>query len=177
MILTPLLRILPCDDTVFDAIRMGDGVLARVLGANVPKKWTESRDSFAPSAIRWKAHPPLQEWWVHLIVYRPDNMLVGSCGYKGEPDAEGCVEIGYEVKASHRGKGLATEAARGLVEHAFTFPEVVQVLAHTMPEENHSTRILEKLGFQRTGEVHDPTDGLVWRWTVNRTTYQPETSL
>jgi [ribosomal protein S5]-alanine N-acetyltransferase len=168
MIDTPRLRLFPCDDTLFDAIRMGDAVLARALGANVPKKWTEFRDSFAPAGLRWKAHPPLQDWWTHLIVYRPDNLLIGSCGYKGEPDAHGCVEIGYEIRPSHRGKGLATEAARALVENAFAHPEVKKVLAHTLPEESPSTQLLQKIGFVRTDDFQDPEDGLLWRWEIVR---------
>lgn len=168
MIETPRLRLFPCDDTLFDAIRMGDAVLARALGANVPRKWTQFRDSFAPAGLRWKAHPPLQDWWTHLIVYRPDNLLIGSCGYKGEPDENGCVEIGYEIRPSHRGQGLATEAARALVEHAFAHPEVQKVLAHTLPEESPSTQLLRRIGFVRTDDYQDPEDGLLWRWEMER---------
>jgi ribosomal-protein-alanine N-acetyltransferase len=119
MILTPHLRIISCDDTLYDAIRMGNNTLARVMGVNVPKKWTEFRDTFTPSYHRWKAHPPLRDWWVYLIIHVPDNMLIGSCGYKGEPDADGMVEIGYEVIPSYREKGLGTETAKGLLDHAF----------------------------------------------------------
>ncbi len=36
--------------------------------------------------------------------------------------------------------------------------------AHTLPAPNASTRVLAKCGFERTGEVEDPEDGLVWRW-------------
>jgi len=32
------------------------------------------------------------------------------------------------------------------------------------PAANASTRVLEKCGFRHTGTVHDPVDGLVWRW-------------
>lgn len=168
MILTPRLQLIPCDDTLFDAIRMGDNVLARVLGVNVPRKWTSFRESFAPAALRWKAHPLLREWWTHLIVHRPDNLLIGTCGYKGEPDASGYVEISYEIRASHRGTGLATEAAQALVANAFAHPEVKGVLAHTMSEEGPSSRLLEKVGFVRTDDFLDPDIGLLWRWRLER---------
>ncbi len=168
MIETPRLRLLPCDDTLFDAMKMGGSVLSQAIGANVPKKWSQYRDTFAPAYLRWKAHPPLRDWWVHLIVYKPDNILVGSCGYKGEPDAEGSVEIGYEVRATHQHKGIATEAAQGLVSHAFAHTEVKKVIAHTLPEENYSTKLLQKVGFTRTGDFNDPDDGLVWRWELKK---------
>jgi [ribosomal protein S5]-alanine N-acetyltransferase len=166
MIETPRLRLIPCDDTLFEAIRMGDNVVARVLGVNVPKKWTAFREVFTPSFHRWKTHPPLRDWWTHLIVYRPDNMLIGSCGYKGEPDADGCVEIGYEIRPSHREKGVATEAARALVENAFADASVRKVIAHTLAEEGASTHILTKIGFERVGQREDPEDGLLWRWEL-----------
>ncbi|MPR33588.1 GNAT family N-acetyltransferase [Salmonirosea aquatica] len=171
MIDTPRLRLFPCDDTLFDAMRMGDNVLSQALGANVPRKWTAFRDSFAPAGLRWKAHPPLRDWWVHLIVYRPDNLLIGSCGYKGEPDAEGKVEIGYEIRPSHRNLGLATEAARGLIDNAFTHADVRKVIAHTLPEESHSSQLLQTVGFVRTADFQDPDDGLVWRWELEHDAY------
>ncbi|TLU98730.1 GNAT family N-acetyltransferase [Dyadobacter luticola] len=168
MIVTPHLRIVPCDDTLYDAIRMGNNTLARVMGVNVPKKWTEFRDTFTPSYHRWKAHPPLRDWWVYLIIYIPDNLLIGSCGYKGEPDANGMVEIGYEIIPSHRQKGLGTETAKGLLDHAFSHSIVKRVWAHTLAEENASAKILEKLGFAQTVDVNDPEDGQLWRWEVTR---------
>ena len=168
MIETPRLRILPCDDTLFDAMKMGNSVLSQAVSANVPKKWSQYRDSFAPAYLRWKAHKPLRNWWVHLVVYKPDNLLVGSCGYKGEPDAEGRVEIGYEIRSEHQNRGIATEAAQALVENAFSHAEVKKVLAHTLPQESHSTRILQKIGFVRTEDFNDPDDGLMWRWELSK---------
>lgn len=168
MIETPHLRIISCDDTLYDAIRMGNNTLARVMGVNVPKKWTEFRDTFTPSYHRWKAHPPLRDWWVYLIIYIPDNMLIGSCGYKGEPDSSGMVEIGYEIMPAYREKGLGTETAQALLDHALRHQSVHRVIAHTLSEENASAHILEKLGFAQTEDVNDPEDGLLWRWEITR---------
>lgn len=43
-------------------------------------------------------------------------------------------------------------------------PDVARVVAHTLPIENASSRVLRHCGFERIGEVIDPEDGLVWRW-------------
>lgn len=168
MILTPSLQIISCDDTLFDAIRMGNNVLGRVMGVNVPKRWTEFRDTFTPSYHRWKAHPPLRDWWVYLIVHKGDNMLIGSCGYKGEPDSNGYVEIGYEIMESHRKMGLGTETARALVDHAFSHRAVHKVIAHTVREENASCSILQKVGFLHIEDIDDSEEGPLWRWEITR---------
>jgi ribosomal-protein-alanine N-acetyltransferase len=104
--------------------------------------------------------------WVHgfSLVHRTSNAVIGRCGFKGPPDADGVVEIAYGVTPEHQGKGYATEAAAALVGYAFNDGQVRVVRAHTLPEPNASTRVLSKCGFQRVGEVIDPEDGLVWRW-------------
>jgi len=78
------------------------------------------------------------------------------------------VEIAYGIEPEHQGKGYATEAAQGMVDYACSHDEVRLVCAHTLPEENASTRVLTKCGFRKVGEVLDPEDGLVWRWETDK---------
>ena len=103
--------------------------------------------------------------WVHgfAIVFRADGREIGGCGFKGPPE-DGICEIAYAIAPEFQGRGYATEAAVALVEFAGSHNDVRQVHAHTLPEENSSTRVLTKCGFEKTGEVIDPEDGLVWRW-------------
>jgi RimJ/RimL family protein N-acetyltransferase len=104
--------------------------------------------------------------WIHgFTMMHPDSgCIVGRCGFKGPPDADGVVEISYGVHPEQEGKGYATEAAGALVAYAFSHAQVRVVRAHTLPESNASTRVLTKCGFRRVGEVIEPEDGLVWRW-------------
>jgi RimJ/RimL family protein N-acetyltransferase len=104
--------------------------------------------------------------WIHgfVLVHRASDSVIGRCGFKGPPGADGVVEIAYGVAPEHQGKGYATEAARALVSYAFNAGQVRVVRAHTLPKPNASTRVLTKCGFRRVGEVIDPEDGLVWRW-------------
>jgi len=104
--------------------------------------------------------------WTHgfSLVHRDSDTVVGMCGFKGPPAADGVVEIAYGVSPEYRGKGYATEAAQALTDYAFSSGKVRAVRAHTLPEPNASTRVLTKCGFRRIGEVIDPEDGLVWRW-------------
>lgn len=157
-------KLIPCDDTIFDAIKMGDNVLAQVIGANVPRKWTEFRDAFTPAYRKWQEHPPLRDWWTYLIVHIPDNQLIGSCGYKGEPDLNGTVEIGYEIKSSYRNQGFGKEVARILTRNALESGLVNKVIAHTLPFESPSTSVLKDAGYQMVSEIEDEAEGLVWKW-------------
>ena len=106
--------------------------------------------------------------WIHgfTLIHLNSGTAVGSCGFKGPPDAEGMVEIAYAIHPEHQLKGYATEAAAALVSYAFGSDQVRLVRAHTLPAVNASTRVLTKCGFQKVGETVDPDDGLVWRWEI-----------
>jgi RimJ/RimL family protein N-acetyltransferase len=97
-------------------------------------------------------------------MHQSSGAVVGNCGFKGPPGADGVVEIAYMIMPAHQGKGYATEAADALVDYAFSSGRVRVVRAHTLPEANASTRVLSKCGFRRIGEVMDSEDGLIWRW-------------
>lgn len=168
MIQTARLNLIPADLALMEAVLAGNATLSRVLGVNVPRKWTENADAFPFFFELIKKDPALERWGAHLIIHRTENLLIGSGGFKGGPTPEGAVEIGYEIKKSHRERGLATEVARGLVDFAFAEPTVKVVLAHTLPQENPSNVLLKKLGFLFDGDVIDPEEGPLWCWRLGR---------
>jgi RimJ/RimL family protein N-acetyltransferase len=88
--------------------------------------------------------------------------LVGSCSFIGN-GANGSAEIAYFTFPQFEGAGVATAMARELLAVAARAGNP-DLHAFTLPEENASTRILEKLGFTCTGEGHDEDAGVVWRW-------------
>ena len=51
-----------------------------------------------------------------------------------------------------------------LVDFAFESGAVRIVRAHTLEPSGASARVLDRCGFQSTGSVIDPEDGVVWRW-------------
>jgi ribosomal-protein-alanine N-acetyltransferase len=99
-----------------------------------------------------------------FVVHRENGSVIGSAGFKGEPDSAGIVEIAYGIVPSFQRRGYATEAAAALVDFAFGSGRVRLVRAHTLPEPNASTHVLLKCGFRHVGPIDDPDDGLVWRW-------------
>ncbi len=105
-------------------------------------------------------------WGGYFVVDHDTREVVGSCAFKNPPTDEGAVEIAYFTYPGFEGRGYATEMARKLVELASRSAAVRRVIAHTLPEMNASTRVLEKVGMAFVGEVMDPEDGRVWRWQV-----------
>ncbi len=103
-------------------------------------------------------------WGGYLAVDRELGAVVGTCGFKHGPEVDGRVEIAYFTFAEFEGRGYATTMAGELLTVALEGERVREVIAHTLPERNASTRVLEKVGLRWAGEVVDPEDGRVWRW-------------
>jgi len=108
--------------------------------------------------------------WRHgfAVVDRESEVVAGNAAFVGPPDDNGEVEIAYAIVPAFEGRGYATKAARALTEFALADERVTCVKAHTLPENNPSTRVLEKNGFKFAGEVYHPEDGLIWRWERSR---------
>lgn len=98
------------------------------------------------------------------VVHWESQQVIGTAGFKGPRDADEIVEIAYGIVPSFQGQGYATEAAAALVSFAQEDSRVGIIRAHTLPEQNASTGVLKKCGFEFVGEVMDPEDGPVWRW-------------
>jgi [ribosomal protein S5]-alanine N-acetyltransferase len=100
-------------------------------------------------------------WFTYwLVVVASQVCGVGFAGFKGMPDDEGFVEIGYGIAASFQGMGYATEAVGALIEWAFQAPNCVAVTAQTMKSNSASRRVLEKVGMRAYEET---VDGISWR--------------
>jgi [ribosomal protein S5]-alanine N-acetyltransferase len=86
--------------------------------------------------------------WTHgfTILQRASGASIGSCTYKGPPDADQAVEIAYGIDPAYQGRGVATEAAQALVDYAMHSGQVRVVRAHTRPDGKASMRVLTKLG-------------------------------
>jgi RimJ/RimL family protein N-acetyltransferase len=69
--------------------------------------------------------------------------------------AHGQAEIGYALGRAHRGRGYATEAARGLLAYAFAELGLHRVQATTSPDNRASWRVMERLGMRREGRLRE----------------------
>ncbi len=84
-----------------------------------------------------------------------DGRAIGGIGFKGQPD-DGCVEIGYGLAPSARGRGYAAEAVLALLTVA-TDHGLSKVIAGTTLDNIASQRTLVRAGFRRVSsdaELH-----------------------
>jgi RimJ/RimL family protein N-acetyltransferase len=83
-----------------------------------------------------------------LLITR-DGEPIGACGLA---QLEGpAPDLGYWLGAPYWGNGYATEAARALIDHAFTALGCLVLQAGARVTNPASRRVLEKCGFQWTG--------------------------
>jgi [ribosomal protein S5]-alanine N-acetyltransferase len=100
--------------------------------------------------------------WIGYLAFE-GSACVGTCAFTSPP-VKGTVEIAYFTFPGHEGRGVATRMAERLVSISLSHSPDVSVTAHTLPEENASTRILRKVGFVHVGAVVHPEDGQIWVW-------------
>jgi RimJ/RimL family protein N-acetyltransferase len=164
---TENLILIACDRDTLEHAISGNQQLAKHLNIVVPDKWTEfGSRSLKYSLTKLTSEESEQGWWTYFPIHKGDNKLIGSCGYKGKPNSNGIVEIGYEIATEYRNRGLATEVVKALMTNAFSSTQVSSVQAHTLGEINASTRVLTKCGFQKMEEIKDTDNGLLWKWEI-----------
>ena len=166
---TKNLTLVACDQTLLEVALAGNEQLSEHLNVIVPENWTEfGSRALKHSLDKLNSSESEKGWWSHLPIHKVDNKLVGLCGYKGQPNEKGQVEIGYEIKAEYRNKGLATELAKSLIENAFNFETVQSIQAHTLGQINASTKVLSNCGFQKIDEIDGKELGTLWKWELKR---------
>lgn len=146
---------------VLAAAEIGDRMkFAELLGVSVPETWPPDnlRDVLDYIYGLYKEHP---EWegWLTWYAVRIDNdypILRGSIGFKGPPDKQGMVEIGYSVLPEFQGQGIATEMVAAIVQWAKQQPQVKRIEAETNTDNEASVRVLEKNNFTYADAAVEP---------------------
>ena len=168
MIKTERLNLISIELKHFEAFERNEKELGEMLDAEFADGWLVFPEVIPYSRDFLKNNPDAADWWMYFFVHQADRKIIGNGGFKGKPDEAGTVEIGYAIAPAYRGKGLATEAARGLIDFAFSNSSVRTIQAHTLAQENESVRVLRKVGMEFIKELNDPEDGDIWQWRLRR---------
>ena len=146
----------------------------KLLGARIPVNWPPELYDRAATEYTVKCivdNPGTSGWWLYYIIlqHETDPVAVGTSGYKGPPEANGVVELGYGVLPEFQRRGIATEATMGLIANAFACLQVERVISETLPELTASIGVMEKCGFKYVGAGSE--EGVV-RYELTRRNYE-----
>jgi RimJ/RimL family protein N-acetyltransferase len=114
--------------------------------------WTESEPQTLDEKVEllrgFRGRFDLGEDFVYAILDRAETEVVGGTGLHTRVGPEG-LEIGYWVRASRIGAGLASEATAALTRAAFEVCGVDRVEIRVDPANERSARIPLRLGFRK----------------------------
>jgi ribosomal-protein-alanine N-acetyltransferase len=176
---TPRLVLIPASPEVLEAELSSPAAVGIALDADVPASWPP--ELYDADAVRWTLrwlteHGDDAGWSLYYVATLAAGddartALVGIAGYKGAPDANGVVEIGYGIVPEQRRRRFASEAVRALLTRAFGDPRVTAVIAHTLPGLDASIGVLRGTGFSFDGSGSDPHEPTAIRFVLPRDRY------
>lgn len=167
----PEITLIPIDASMAEALSLGAANFRQHYGAELGESVDAVRD-IVQQTLSMPPQPP--PWGGYVAVDEESDLVIGTCGFNGGPSPQGAVEIAYGTLPAFQRRGMATAMAAKLLELAWAQREVGCVIAHTLPEEGASSRVLQRLGFERAGESVDPDAGPVWRWSLPRAQALPQ---
>ncbi len=146
-----LMRPIADDDLDAVAALYGDPDVMRYIGLRGPLTPDQARERVAFMVDHWRRHG-FGMWGLRL---RDGGAFIGRCGLRTLDDTTE-IELGYTLAKAHWGRGLATEASRAVVRHAFAVLKLRRLVAIADPANTASVNVMKKLGmtFERTGHFY-----------------------
>ena len=121
--------------------------------------------------LLWSSHPSISytkdylryiqnryalgDFYDWAIIDRESRRMIGTCGFTRIDTANNSAEIGYVLNSDFRGRGLAPEAARRLLEFGFGELGLNRIEARFMQGNEASRRVMEKIGMTFEGYHRD----------------------
>lgn len=158
----PDLSIEPIGIEWAEALIVSDASFAERFHIPVEADWSGFEDALPILLEAARAAGP-SKW--RPALFFDDGVLVGTGGWKGPPE-DGVAEMGYAVAPARQGRGIATAVVQRLIEQPRR-EGVRAVIAHTLAEENASTKVLARCGFTRIAEMTDRDDRPISQWKLN----------
>ena len=85
------------------------------------------------------------------VELKATDEAVGTLGFYNYSEDSKRAELGYDLLIEHWGKGYMTEAVKALLDYGFLRLNLNRIEATVDPENQRSTRLLERVGFVREG--------------------------
>lgn len=143
-----LRRFRPTDAPAFQAYR-ADPDVARYQGWDTTYSLDDA-ESFMIAIAQTSPGTP-GEWFQFAVTSSSTGLLIGDVGLRTDAEDSQPPELGVTLSAEHQGNGYATEMAASVVAYAFETLAATAIRAITDARNQPSIRLLERLGFLRTG--------------------------
>lgn len=99
-----------------------------------------------PEIAKNKALYVFHTFW--LVIDRQEYLIVGEIGFKGPPNRDRELNMGYATYPAYRQRGYMTEAITALLHWASQQAAVMAISADTDPDNLASIKILQKNNFR-----------------------------
>lgn len=116
----------------------------------------EYSKSFIKTVLAQQKEQPRVSYQFALI-NKPDEKLIGHCGFYIKSIENEAGEIGYALNRSYWNQGYMTEAVRRVVDFGFTQLGLHRIYSSCDPGNIGSYRVMEKLGMKREGYLREHT--------------------
>jgi ribosomal-protein-alanine N-acetyltransferase len=125
-----------------------------------------------PQMERWVRrnleHQEQHGFGLFSVFLRDGGLLVGDCGLEVmEVGGETVAELGYDFRSDHWGRGLATEAATAVRDHAFGTLGLPRLVSLIRAGNHASRRVAEKVGMH-LAETIQRGDHPYWVYALSR---------
>lgn len=88
------------------------------------------------------------------IIHKETGLLIGDCGLEHmEVEGVAAAELGYDLRSDYWNRGLATEAAIAVRNHAFQVLQLPRLISLIRVGNLASRRVAEKVGMQLAAEI------------------------
>jgi [ribosomal protein S5]-alanine N-acetyltransferase len=167
---TDRLILIPFTLEVTGLLLDGDTSILRQLGLQLTPYWPdqEAIDTFPKIINNLELVPEPSGFESYMVVHRNSMTVIGDAGFKGLPNTDGEVDLGYAIIPQAQKNGYGFEVAKGLADWAFQQQGVEAITARCLLENVPSARVLEKLGMHEVNR-----DETVIRWKLLKPNQQP----
>lgn len=147
-----LRQILPTDAEAWLAVFDHPDVMRYLTGFDEPTTNLTEVESFVrwaddiftrKSGLRW------------AITLKPDNAMIGTCGFHLYKPMQRCAEIGYELHHDYWRLGIMTEALTAILQFGFEQMQLHRAEANVTVGNQASGGLLRRLGFTLEGTWRD----------------------
>jgi ribosomal-protein-alanine N-acetyltransferase len=143
------------DDLELAAALWGDPEVTRLIGGPLSREAAAAR---LAAEMATQAEAEIQYWPIFQLA---DGAHVGCCGLRPYRPAEAIHELGVHIRPPFWRRGLALEAARAVIAHAFAALGARALFAGHNPDNHASRAMLTRLGFRYShDELYRPTGRL-----------------